>query len=229
MTIKPGTLRFLHVREMHPRPSLDTLRRMIVREARELKASAIVLAPFYKLQPGLDENNTAHATELLTFFESLEAATGASIVYAQHFSKGNQSGKRSIDRISGTGVFSRDPDALLTFTAHKQEDAYVVEATLRAHKPVEPFVVRWQWPLMRLAEGLDPSDLQQAKGGRPSKYTPEMLLDVLGKRSLTTKEWCRAVMEKTGMSKTTFHDLKRGLEKAGAVTETRAGRWKRAK
>jgi Asp-tRNA(Asn)/Glu-tRNA(Gln) amidotransferase A subunit family amidase len=41
-----------------------------------------------------------------------------------------------MDRISGSGVFARDPDSVLIMTKHEQEDTYTVEATLRNLKPI---------------------------------------------------------------------------------------------
>ena len=35
------------------------------------------------------------------------------MIYCHHHSKGSQGGKKSMDRASGSGVFARDPDALL--------------------------------------------------------------------------------------------------------------------
>ena len=46
---------------------------------------------------------------------------------AGHFAKGNASAKGTIDRISGSGVFARDPDSLVVFTRHEEEGAFVVE------------------------------------------------------------------------------------------------------
>lgn len=43
------------------------------------------------------------------------------LVYADHFSKGNQAGKKAIDRISGSGVTARDPDAIVTITELEDE------------------------------------------------------------------------------------------------------------
>ena len=38
---------------------------------------------------------------------------GCAVIYCHHHSKGGQGQKRSMDRASGSGVFARDPDALL--------------------------------------------------------------------------------------------------------------------
>jgi len=37
--------------------------------------------------------------------------TGAAVGFGAHYSKGNQAGKEAIDRVSGSGVFARDPIA----------------------------------------------------------------------------------------------------------------------
>ena len=45
------------------------------------------------------------------------------IDYCHHHSKGAQGGKRSMDRASGSGVFARDPDAMLDMTELTPTDA----------------------------------------------------------------------------------------------------------
>ena len=66
-----------------------------------------------------------------------------SFVLIHYASKGNQSGKDSIDRISGSGVFARDPDSIVTMTKHEEDGAFVVEPVLRNLPPIEPFCVAW--------------------------------------------------------------------------------------
>ena len=45
------------------------------------------------------------------------------MIYCHHHSKGAQGGKRSMDRASGSGVFARDPDAMLDMTELVPTDA----------------------------------------------------------------------------------------------------------
>ena len=103
----------------------------------------IIIDPSYKLLLGRDENRTGDIANLLDDFEVLAVRTGAAVAFAAHYSKGNQAAKESIDRISGSGVFARDPDSILNFTRHEQPDCFAVEMTLRNHPPQEPFVVKW--------------------------------------------------------------------------------------
>ena len=46
-------------------------------------------------------------------FDKVCTELGCAVIYCHHHSKGNQGGKKSMDRASGSGVFARDPDALL--------------------------------------------------------------------------------------------------------------------
>jgi predicted transcriptional regulator len=138
----------------------------------------VVLDPLYKLYGLTDENKAGDVARLLNAIEDVTATTGAGVAFGSHFSKGNQSQKESIDRISGSGVFARDPDSILTFTRHETDDCFTVEPTLRAFKPVPAFVVRWQYPLMRPETNLDPEKLKQV-AGRKREHDPVKLLEVI--------------------------------------------------
>ena len=161
---------------------------------------------------------------LLNALERLATETGAAIAFGAHFAKGNAAGKEAIDRISGSGVFARDPDSLLIFTKHETDDAFTVEPILRNFAPVAPFAVRWQFPLMTLADDLDPAKLKQA-GGRPAKHRPEDLLALLPPAGLTHRDWLDSAAAK-GISERTFFRLRDDLENAGKILESvAAGKW----
>ena len=161
--------------------------------------------------------------------ENLAVTTGAAVALAGHFSKGNASAKESIDRISGSGVFARDPDSLITFTKHEEEGAFTVEMTLRNLPSVNPFVVRWEWPLFKPADEFGSNRLKQT-GGRPATYTPEMLLECLGRARLTTAQWKELASEEHGFSGTRFFALKKALSEAGKVHKSKVdGKWEQTK
>lgn len=150
----------------------------IIERARRDSFDLIVLDPLYKLLGTADENSATDITELLNSIERLAVETGAAVAYANHFAKGNASGKEAQDRISGSGVFSRDPDSLLIFTRHEAENAFTVEPILRNFAPVQPFVVSWKFLLMERDEALDPADLKQ-NAGRKREHDPVKLLAVI--------------------------------------------------
>jgi hypothetical protein len=99
----------------------------------------------------------------------LAAKSGAAAVFGAHFSKGNQAGKESIDRIGGSGVFARDPDVILTMTPHEEDDAHVIDLTLRALPPVKPFVVRWCESIFITDREADPAKLKAPQGNPKSE------------------------------------------------------------
>jgi hypothetical protein len=183
--------------------------------------SLIVLDPTYKLLGRRDENRAGDIASLLNGFERLAVDTRAAVAFGAHFSKGNQASRESIDRIGGSGVFARDPDAILTMTRHEKDGAFTVEPILRNHPPITPFVVDWDFPLMKRDETLDPTKLRQAKAGRQAKYKVQDLVDQVGKskcgkregRIKTTTAFQKLVCGETGMSRAKFYELLKEGEK----------------
>ena len=81
-----------------------------------------VLDPIYKLITG-DENSADQMAKFCNQFDLVRRALDRAVIYCHHHSKGAQGGKRSMDRASGSGVFARDPDAMLDMTALVPTDA----------------------------------------------------------------------------------------------------------
>src|SRR5262249_25765326 len=156
--------------------------------------SLIIFDPIYKGLGNRDENKAGDIASLLNELESLAVQTGAAVAFGHHFSKGNQAGKESIDRIGGSWVVARDPDTILTMTRHEEEEAFVVEATLRNFPPIEKFVVVRRHPLMVRDDVLDPNALKQSNQIL-EKYSDEDLLASLDDGGMTATEWARDAME----------------------------------
>lgn len=111
---------------------MDKLAPKLIRRAQKKNYIAIVIDPIYKVITG-DENSADQMAAFCNQFDKVCTELGASVIYCHHHSKGSQGGKRSMDRASGSGVFARDPDALmdlieldLTEAALKQEENKVV-------------------------------------------------------------------------------------------------------
>jgi hypothetical protein len=147
----------------------------------------------YTLEPGRPLlqrqkfRSPAGPCRLLNEFEKLAVKSGAATVFTAHFSKGNQSARDAIDRISGSGVFARDPDTIFITTAHQEPDALVVDSILRNFAPIAPFVVKWNNWLFEKCD-LDPSKLKSI-GGRPQEFNDAQILELLeSSQGLTTAE-----------------------------------------
>ena len=192
--------------------------------ARAKDYSLILLDPLYKLLAGRNENDAGDMASLMGELERLAVQTGATVAFGAHFSKGNQAGKESIDRFSGSGVFARDPDAILMMTKHEEQDAFAIETTLRNFPPMEPFCVRWNFPIMERDAMLNPTKLKQV-GGRPKKWTGRIILEVLKGQKLTTKQWLNAAGSKTGIPKTQFYQLLGEVKNQPELKQTPDNQW----
>ena len=220
--LKPDAIKLWNLRGHAA--DFKTLLPQVTAQTKEAGFALIILDPIYKLYGRTDENKAGDVAALLNGIESLAVQTGAAIAFGAHFSKGNQSQKEAIDRISGSGVFARDPDSILIFTRHEEQDAFTVESILRNFPPVDPFAVRWNFPLFELADELDPAKLKQA-GGRKAENAPDDLLKLLPADGLTNAAFLAAADE-DGISKRTFYRLRKSLEKAGRIMLSKVtGKW----
>jgi hypothetical protein len=199
----------------------------ISQKAGRAKYVLIILDPVYKLLGSRDENKAGDIATLLNEIERLAVTSGASVVFGAHFSKGNQAGKEAIDRIGGSGVFARDPDSILIFTRHEEPNAFTVDATLRNHPPISDFVVRWDFPLMRIADDLDPSKLKKQGVGRSKEFHTKDMLKLLVEPT-SAGQWLELADEELGMSRSTFNRLRRELAREKAAVKNSEGKWQRA-
>lgn len=106
---------------------LEQLAPKIVRQAAKHNPVAIIIDPIYKVMTG-DENSAEHVARFCNHLDSLSRTLNCSIIYCHHYSKGQQGQKASMDRASGSGVFSRDVDALIAMT-----ELEVTESTREAY------------------------------------------------------------------------------------------------
>lgn len=95
-----------------------------------------MLDPIYKMLGSRDENNASDVTEILMSLERAAELTGAAVLFSRHYAKGSATLKESTDRMSGSGVWIRDPDSYLAMTRHEENalmnlKARVITVTLR--------------------------------------------------------------------------------------------------
>ncbi len=119
---------------------------------------------------------------------------------------------------------SGENDKRLTFTAHEEPNAFTVEAILRNFAPVPPFVVRWDYPLMRRVDHLDPERLKQPTKSR-STIKRDGLLSLLEASPLSTTQWQKKAREELGIGSTRFYELIADLKTECAVLESEPGKW----
>lgn len=91
---------------------MDKLAPKLIRRTSKKNYIAIIIDPIYKVITG-DENSADQMAHFCNQFDKVCTELGCAVIYCHHHSKGAQGGKRSMDRASGSGVFARDPDALI--------------------------------------------------------------------------------------------------------------------
>lgn len=128
--------------------ALDQLVPKLIRRAEKKKYIAVVVDPIYKVITG-DENSASEMAKFCNQFDKIADALGASVIYAHHHSKGAQGGKKSMDRASGSGVFARDPDALLDMIEldmnKEVKEHFINEARVEAmHAVLDKYVPKWR-------------------------------------------------------------------------------------
>lgn len=101
---------------------MDKLAPKLIRRAQKKGYIAVVLDPIYKVITG-DENSADQMAKFCNQFDLVCRELGCAVIYCHHHSKGLQGNKRSMDRASGSGVFARDPDAMLDMTELTPTDA----------------------------------------------------------------------------------------------------------
>ena len=149
---------------------MDKLTPFIINRYKDKGFVAIIIDPIYKVITG-DENNATDMSAFCSYFDRIALETNTSLIYCHHHSKG-ASGKyrNSADRASGSGVFARDPDAILDMTqleikddvdakyreqvkdAVKSISAWELNGTLREFPPIEKIRLWFDYPTHRLDE-----------------------------------------------------------------------------
>ena len=181
----------------------------------------IIIDPVYKLlllvgESMRDENRTGGVATVLDQIDALTERTGAAVAFGAHFAKGSAASKESIDRVSGSGVWARDPDTIVTFTALEDDDCYAVEMTLRDHPPQKPFSVRWEYPVFVTDSTLDPTRLK--KPGRPRKHDPKEILDLVDK-PMSATEILKLAKEEYGMDGRRVYEALCELKQSGQLKQ----------
>ena len=114
--VQPANLANIDIWNLRGRSvPMDKLAPPLIRRAKKRGYMAVIIDPIYKVITG-DENSADQMAHFCNQFDKVCAEVGCAVIYCHHHSKGAQGGKRSMDRASGSGVFARDPDALLDMT-----------------------------------------------------------------------------------------------------------------
>ncbi len=126
---------------------MDKLAPKLIRRAAKKNYIAIVIDPIYKVITG-DENSADQMAHFCNQFDRVCTELGCAVIYCHHHSKGTQGQKRSMDRASGSGVFARDPDALLDLIELELTEALLKQegnkaACIACEQHLAHYVAEW--------------------------------------------------------------------------------------
>lgn len=162
----------------------------LVKDLRDSQIDVIIIDPIYKVITG-DENNATEMAQFCNQFDILCDKLHATVIYAHHHSKGTQGGKSAQDRASGSGVFARDPDAIMDIVELEVDDdfknkeadydapAWNVECVTREFKKPKDRKVWFKFPLHivdttgQLDRFYPKGDIHNAQKASPNYSTPE--------------------------------------------------------
>lgn len=149
----------------------------------------VILDAFYRfLVAGMAENDNGAMAGVYNMIDQWAQKLGCCFIMIHHTSKGNQSDKDVTDVGSGAGSMSRAADTHLILRHHEEENHLVLDAAVRSFAPVEPKVLRWQFPLFTSDDDKDAKRLKR-KGQADDGWTPERFVEeVWGDKTLSSHQ-----------------------------------------
>jgi len=90
-------------------------------------------------------------------------------VLIHHTSKGFQANKSVTDVGAGAGSQSRATDTHLVLRPHEEPGCVVLDAAVRSWPPVDPCVLRWEFPIWGVDHAADPLRLRSERPKRVAK------------------------------------------------------------
>lgn len=175
---------------------MDKLAPKLIRRAAKKDYIAVIIDPIYKVLTG-DENSADQMAHFTNQFDKVATELGCAVIYCHHHSKGSQGGKKSMDRASGSGVFARDPDALIDLVELElSEDLQKAQKNKAACTAYEEAFRKYNPDYMD--ENISDDDYmsefqmsEHAKVGIPSKYKAEVTKTVNSAKQLanTKSAW----------------------------------------
>ncbi|HEM9585174.1 TPA: AAA family ATPase [Streptococcus agalactiae] len=132
MGLKPQNLANIDIWNLRGKTvPMDKLAPKLIRRSLKKNYQAVIIDPIYKVLTG-DENSAEQMAHFTNQFDKVATELGCSVIYCHHHSKGSQGGKKSMDRSSGSGVFARDPDAIIDLVELELTEEIIKQRTEKA-------------------------------------------------------------------------------------------------
>jgi hypothetical protein len=211
----PETLAIWNLRGLNA--DLSLLRPKLEEKLAQGSFGLIIIDPAYKVLGDRDENANGEIASLMNEFEGLAQKTGAAVVLAHHFAKGDSTAKSAMDRMSGAGSWARDPDGIVVLTPHEEENCFTVTSILRNLPQLPEFVLAWDFPLMRVASDLNPDALRRPQAKNKVCSDKEFMDAVVGNEGKSFAKVVEAAKAELNMSRSSTANYLKRLTDKGLV------------
>jgi len=148
-----------------------------------------------------------------------------SVVIGAHYRKGGPGDGKAMERISGSGVLQRDPDAILTMTNlddqvdedDNERECCRIDPVLRNFPPQAPFGLYWQCPVFKHGEWINLEKVK-GRGAAAQQFFADDLRGMFAKDgAFTYTEGWKKVVEKLGCGEATAKKLVKKAEDKGII------------
>ncbi|MGZ5567531.1 MAG: AAA family ATPase [Limisphaerales bacterium] len=204
---------------------LSLLRPKLEEQLAKHQFGLLILDPAYKVLGDRDENANGEIAGLMNELERLAQSSGAAVVVAHHFAKGDSTNKSAMDRMSGAGAWARDPDSNVVLTPHEEENCFTVTSILRNLPQLPEFVLSWDFPLMRVAKDLNPEALRRPQAKNKVCTDKEFIEQLITDKPSSRADIVAKAGELAFSSATTDRYLKR-LSDAGLIASGGGFYWR---
>ena len=132
--------------------TMETMAKVVVAEGQRLNADVVIVDPVYTLMG--DETSMTEAKKLQQTLCQIRSQLGATVIFCHHTTKaapGSFNRATHADKISGSGVLTRFPDAIVTLVK-RQDDTATMRFTLRSHEDPEDRHLKFDYPVYTVSE-----------------------------------------------------------------------------
>jgi len=157
----------------------------------------VIFDAFYRFNigDGADENDNASMAATYNLLDSMAKRLDACLVCIHHTSKGNQAEKAVTDVGAGAGSMSRAADSHMVLREHEQAGHLVIDASCRSWAPIQPCVVRFEYPRFYPEDGLNPADLKTGKKKRDDGWSYEEVAKRVPPTGWSKGDWTKWMLD----------------------------------
>ena len=132
---------------------------------------------------------------------------------------------RAMDRMSGAGAWARDPDTIVVLTPHEEPDHFTVTSILRNLPQLPEFVVGWDYPLMQVANDLNPEALRRPQSKNKVCSDKEFVEAVMTEEGKTFAKIVEAAKSEFKMSRSSVANYLKRLTSKGLIRTSSGLYW----